>query len=213
MTLDRTGWTVIADAAQPGFLPPSILDGNSRSLYHSPFKPTVAALPHNLTIDMKNIYLINGLTYLPRQDASNNGNIGQYSIDVSTDGLIWTSVNTGNWANDKSLKQVDFSITTARYVRLNALSDASKKNNQFTAVAEINILSDTNRNSSPNIRRKSWKITADSEQKKPNAQSATNAIDGQVTTYWSSAADSTLPLNFTIDMVSKQRLCPKFIAN
>lgn len=78
----RTGWTVTADNFQPGNEATKVLDGNTESIWHTQYSPTNAALPHAITIDMKKIINVNGLTYLPRQDASLNGNIGQHKIEV-----------------------------------------------------------------------------------------------------------------------------------
>lgn len=78
----RTGWTVTADSLQPGNEATNVLDGNTGSIWHTQYTPSNAALPHAITIDMKKIINVNGLTYLPRQDASRNGNIGQHKIEV-----------------------------------------------------------------------------------------------------------------------------------
>ncbi len=66
-------------------------------------------LPHSITIDMHAVKDVSGLTYLPRQDASYNGDIGQYSISVSMNGKHWSApVATGTWADDKTLKTAEF---------------------------------------------------------------------------------------------------------
>ena len=202
IALDRTGWTVTTDSAQPKYLAPLMFDNNANTFFHSAFKPVVATLPHNITIDMKNTYFINGLTYLPRQDNTISGNIGKHTIELSVDGLIWKTAASGTYAADSTLKQSNFATTSARYVRINALSDAMGKNRQYTNVAEINILTDTNRNSNPTLPRKNWVVKADSEQLKPQAQPASAATDGPETTYWNTATgkDNVLPHCFTIDL-------------
>ena len=139
--LSRIGW-VATDSDQWGTYPArSVLDGAAGSLWHTATSPTVRPLPHSITLDMRGARWVTGLTYLPRQDASSNGNIGRYSIAVSTNGTTWSApVATGTWADDKTQKTVTLAGVTARYVKLTALSEAGKRG-QWSSAAEINILS------------------------------------------------------------------------
>ncbi|KAI4276113.1 MAG: hypothetical protein L6R35_006231 [Caloplaca aegaea] len=136
----RTGWTVTADNFQPGNEATKVLDGNTESIWHTQYSPTNAALPHAITIDMKKIINVNGLTYLPRQDASLNGNIGQHKIELSSDSSTWTTLAFGTYYDDRSLKTTPFTTTPARYVRLIAQTEAGGRG-PWTSAAEINILS------------------------------------------------------------------------
>ncbi|KAI4193236.1 MAG: hypothetical protein LQ348_002919 [Seirophora lacunosa] len=138
----RTGWTVTADSLQPGNEATNVLDGNTGSIWHTQYTPSNAVLPHAITIDMKKIINVNGLTYLPRQDASRNGNIGQHKIEVelSSDSSTWTTVAFGTYYDDTSLKTTPFTTTPARYVRLTAQTEAGGRG-PWTSAAEINILS------------------------------------------------------------------------
>ncbi|KAL8652816.1 MAG: hypothetical protein Q9210_002465 [Variospora velana] len=153
----RTGWTITADSFQPGNEATNVLDGNTGSIWHTQYSPTNAALPHAITIDMKKIIDVNGLTYLPRQDASMNGNIGQHKIEVemffrnvsvtaliedqlSSDSSTWTTLAFGTYYDDKSLKTTPFTTTPARYVRLTAQTEAGGRG-PWTSAAEVNILS------------------------------------------------------------------------
>ena len=139
--LSRLGWTAAASDQYSTGPASNVLDGNATTIWHSQYTGTVALpLPHSITIDMKSAQSIAGLAYLPRSDASKNGTIGKYSIFVSTDGVNWgTAVASGTWADDISEKMVPFSRTTARYVKLTALSEAGNRG-QWSSAAEINIL-------------------------------------------------------------------------
>ncbi|KAL8961406.1 MAG: hypothetical protein Q9193_002036 [Seirophora villosa] len=136
----RTGWTVTADSFQSGNEARNVLDGNTGSIWHTQYTPSNAALPHAITIDMKKTINVNGLTYLPRQDASRNGNIGQHKIELSSDSSTWTTVAFGTYYDDTSLKTTPFTTTPARYVRLTAQTEAGGRG-PWTSAAEINILS------------------------------------------------------------------------
>ena len=62
-------------------------------------------------------FVVNGLTYLPRQDGNSNGNVGQHTIELRLDGASWAIVVTGTFADDNTLKQAVFGNATVRYVR------------------------------------------------------------------------------------------------
>ncbi|HLL66345.1 MAG TPA: discoidin domain-containing protein, partial [Micromonosporaceae bacterium] len=137
--LPRTGWTATADDAQSGYPASNVLDGSTSTYWHTTFGTTGPAFPHNVTIDMKADKTVTGLTYLPRQDTSNNGNIGGYRVEASTTGTSWTTRATGTWADTKTLKTVTFTAITARYVRLVATTEAGNRGNRSSA-AEVNVL-------------------------------------------------------------------------
>jgi hypothetical protein len=82
---------------------------------------------------------VSGFTYLPRQDGSTHGWVGQYEFYVSADGTTWgTAVATGTFATDSTLKTVNFPATTGRYVRFRALTEVN--GNPWTSCAELNVI-------------------------------------------------------------------------
>ncbi|KAF2803601.1 galactose oxidase [Mytilinidion resinicola] len=175
--LARTGWTAVADSIQGGDVANRVLDGNANTLWHSEYTPALKALPHTITIDMKKNNWINGFAYLPRQDSSNNGNIGQHTIQVSKDNTNWQQVALGTYGNTKLEKKTLFSSVQARYVRITAYTEAQGTNLAYTSAAEINILSGPD----PILPRDTWKVSADSAQA---GNAADLAIDGDVDTKW-----------------------------
>ncbi|KAI0425356.1 hypothetical protein F5Y09DRAFT_352335 [Xylaria sp. FL1042] len=140
--IPRTGWTVTADSSQPGNEAVKAIDGNSSTFWHTAYSPTIAPLPHYIQVDMKKSYVINGVSYQPRQDGSLNGNIGQHTVTLSNDGTTWSSpVQFGAWLNDKTSKSTFFSNATARYVRITAQTEAQGANNPWSSMAELNVYS------------------------------------------------------------------------
>ena len=61
--------------------------------------------------------------------------MGDYEVAVSTDGARWHTVASGQFVNDQTEKEVDFTTTRARYLRLTALSEVN--GNQYTSLAEL----------------------------------------------------------------------------
>lgn len=140
--IPRTGWNVSADSYQSGNQPQNVLDGNASTFWHTQYSPNLASLPHYIQFDMQRSYIVNGISYVPRQDGNSNGNIGQHTVTISNDGVTWTSpVSFGNFQNDAETKDIFFANATARYVRLLAQSEAQGVNNQWSSMAEFNVYS------------------------------------------------------------------------
>ncbi|KAF2258474.1 galactose oxidase [Lojkania enalia] len=138
--LSRSGWTATADSFNPGNEPMKALDGAADSFWHSAYKGTLDLLPNYIVIDMKSIYVVNGLSYQPRPPPNGNGRIGQHKIELSIDGLNWGEpVALGTYLNDARTKKTSFVARQARYVRLTALTEAQSATNQWTSAAEINV--------------------------------------------------------------------------
>jgi galactose oxidase len=136
--ISRTGWTVTVDSFEPGTEGAKVLDGDANSMWHTA-RSTAKPLPHTITIDMKRVYNVNGLTYLPRQDGSSDGNIGQHQIFLSTDGRDFGSpVALGAYLDDRSEKVTAFETKPAQYVRIVALTEAGGRG-PWTSAAEINV--------------------------------------------------------------------------
>lgn len=140
--ISRTGWNVTADSYQSGNQPQNVIDGNTSTFWHTQYSPTLAPLPHYIQFDMQKSYIVNGISYVTRQDGNSNGNIGQHTITISNDGATWTSpISFGNFQNDAETKDIFFANATARYVRLSAQSEAQGVNNQWSSMAEFNVYS------------------------------------------------------------------------
>ncbi|KAG8529030.1 uncharacterized protein KY384_006720 [Bacidia gigantensis] len=189
--LPTNTFTVAASSAQSCNEPTKALDSSNMTFWHTQYSPTLTQYPHSITIDMHTTQLVNGLTYLPRQDTTPNGRIAKYSIQLSINGLSWgPDVAVGTFANDTSLKQVFFSSSYARVVRLTALSEVS--GNAWASAAEINILSGA-------LNKSDWQVSADSAE---SGFSASNASDQSMDTIWhtSYSGNPAYPHTFTIDL-------------
>ena len=88
---------------------------------------------------MKSVQNVNGLAYLPRQDGTLNGSIGQHKIHLSRDNVHYhRAVALGTYLDDNSQKITSFETQPARYVRLTALTEAGNRG-PWTSAAEINV--------------------------------------------------------------------------
>ncbi len=201
--LPSSGWTATASDQSSSNPASYAIDGNRATFWHSNYTPPATPLPHSITIDMRATNYVSGVTYLPRQDQLSNGNIGQYSISISSDGTNWgTPVVTGTWADDKTLKTAVFSGVSGRYVRLIALTEAGNRG-PFSSAAEIGLLG--NPAIGPALPRTGWTVSADSQASTTDA--ASSVLDGNGTTIWHTPYTGTippLPHSITTDMHSTQ---------
>ena len=135
----RSTWTATADSYQTGNEIAKALDGINTTFWHTAYSPTVAQLPHSYTIDIKTASWITGLSYQPRQDGNSNGNIGQHTIQLSSDGKTFGApVVTGTWLDDRTTKITPFIPTFARYVKLTAITEAGNRG-QWSSAADFDL--------------------------------------------------------------------------
>ncbi|MBR5062277.1 MAG: discoidin domain-containing protein [Prevotella sp.] len=116
-----------------------LVDGNPNTYWHTMWSVTVANYPHWVDFDCGGMKTLKGFVYLPRQD-SRNGNIKEYTIQVSNDGKNWGEIiHQGTFENNRNEKRVLFSHPVkTRYLRFNALS--SQDGQDFATGAEFSIL-------------------------------------------------------------------------
>ena len=118
-----------------------LVDGDPNTIWHSMYSVTVAKYPHWVDLDAGEEKAFKGFIYMPRKD-SNNGNIKEYSIQVSSDGKNWGEpVCKDQFANNRDEKKVLFDKPVkGRYIRFTALS--SQNGQDFATGAELTILSE-----------------------------------------------------------------------
>ena len=148
--LSKTGWALkYVDSEQTPESPgTSAFDSNTGTFWQTQNSAGSSALPHEIQINLGSVQNIGGFQYLPRQDLSTVGYIGNYEFYVSLDGVTWGSpVATGTFANSMAEKLVIFTAKTGQFVRLRALTEVN--GGTSTSVAELNILQAIVVNQSP----------------------------------------------------------------
>ncbi len=192
--LPRAGWSVVADSSAGTTTAGNAIDNDPATVWRT----AATALPHTLTIDTANLVAVSGLTYLPPTDGA-NGRIGQYRVEVSTDGTTYTPAATGTFADDGVLKTVTFATVLTRFARLTALTEAGGRGT-WSAAAEVNLLGGTD----PALPRTGWTVAADSQETAAENGAAANVLDGNTATMWhtawSVAPAAPLPHTVTVDM-------------
>ncbi|MCJ1451010.1 hypothetical protein MMC28_001344 [Mycoblastus sanguinarius] len=138
-SISQAGWTATADSEQPGYPASNAVDGNMDTFWHTPFGADGTPLPHQITVNMQQVYLVNSIAYTPRQDGQSNGNIGEHQIELSTDGVNFDSiVAIGTYQDSNSTKTTIFEATNAQYIRIVAITEAGDRG-PWASMAELNV--------------------------------------------------------------------------
>ncbi|MEL6116153.1 glycoside hydrolase family 31 protein [Photobacterium sp. SP02] len=114
------------------------LDGDSATVYHSPWWPANASekAPQDFVLHLGDRFNVSGFTYLPRSDAG-NGTITQYRLYLSNSNGNWGEpVAEGSWPVDKALKIVRFTEREASYLKFEALAGT----NDFVSASEFDVV-------------------------------------------------------------------------
>ena len=94
---------------------------------------------HWIQFELSEAYIVDGLRLKPRSGGGTNGIITKYDIQVSNDGVTFTSVASGNWAGDSTWKVVEFEGQSVKFVRLVALDGITDQAYVFASAAEIRL--------------------------------------------------------------------------
>lgn len=137
--LDRTGWVYTADSEQAGHTASNSMDSIMDTFWQSEASPVLHQLPHTMTIDMKATKNVDGVRYIPRQDGSLDGNIGQHEIYISTDcENFGDPVAYGTWFDDATSKDAPFELHPARCIRIIAITEAGGRG-PWSSAAEFEV--------------------------------------------------------------------------
>jgi galactose oxidase len=139
----RSTWTAVAsseETAGEDGRASNVLDGNPATIWHTAWSNGDAPFPHLITVDTKVAQSYGALVYTPRPASSGrNGALGQYAIETSLDGVTFATVMSGTLPDSAAEQTIPFPATTARYVRLTALTEAGNRGS-WTSAAELDLL-------------------------------------------------------------------------
>jgi galactose oxidase len=121
--LGRTGWTARSSTADPGHGASAALDGDAFTYWEAPLT-SPDGTGASITLDLGRARAVSGLVYEPRQGPEPEGAVGRFEVSVSTDGVDFTTVSSGTWADTTDVEQVGLALVTTRFVRLTALTAA-----------------------------------------------------------------------------------------
>lgn len=119
------------------------IDGNTSTLWHTSWSGCTASQRY-ITLVTGETITLSGYQYQPRlgnNSGDNNGRVGDYRIKVSLNGTDWTTIASGHWADNSTLKTVEFTPVAARYIRLEGVTTyGDGYPNKFMSAAEITLI-------------------------------------------------------------------------
>jgi hypothetical protein len=110
-------------------------DEDPSTFWHTEWDLAQTPYPHTLDIDLSGVYEVNGFAYTPRGNGT--GRISEYEILVSVDGVSFSKVKAGTWAENDDKQEATFSAKEARWVRLVAIDGFNDEH--FAAASEIDV--------------------------------------------------------------------------
>lgn len=171
------------------------IDGKVNTIWHTQWYDSNPKHPHEIVINLGESYDVLSLSYLPRQDGSENGMIANYKIYVSLDGSSWGKpVATGVWNDSLRRKDVALTAKTGQFVKL--VADSEVNGNIWSSAAELYVTGNEANSSggssgdSPDqeaieIPQSSMSIVGtDSEELIGEDGSVDNVLDGDEWTIW-----------------------------
>ena len=132
--VDSTKLTATASSyQQDGSNPSNVLDGSTSTMWHSAWN--ITTMPHYIDLEIDESTEVKGLIYTPRQSGT-NGNLLEYQIQVSDDGVDYETIATGTLENNAQAKTIDFGPVTTKHVRLVYVRAV----NNNASASEINLI-------------------------------------------------------------------------
>ena len=139
--IPTSGMRATAGDSQSGYGPELALDGKSNTKWETNWY-TSNRNDHWVILDLGGSYPVDGLRYLPRQDAQLNGTITKYEIWGSNNGTDFVKVSSGEWAENHDWKSASFgpyNMTHLKLVVLDGSADPGNPSLPLASAAEIRV--------------------------------------------------------------------------
>jgi len=156
------------------------VDGNLETIWHTQWQDASPAHPHEIVIQVAPAASLKAISYQARQGDTENGNIAEYEVYVSTDGKDFGKpVRTGTFAKTKEKQYAAFKPAKAAFVKLVAKSEVN--GGAWASAAEIGVVQEAEKVALPPAL---TVVKADSEETAGEDGKAANAVDGNPATVW-----------------------------
>jgi len=132
-------WEVLVPNPKEDIRVQAVVDASPRTIWRS--KPD-QGLPKVVVVDLGEILVLSGFTYLPTQQRYIDGTISQYKFFVSEDGRRWGDpVASGEFSNIRNspvLQTQSFEAKQGRYIKFVAELEINDKS--FVSIAELGVI-------------------------------------------------------------------------
>lgn len=182
LALDRAGWTATASATESGGSTGGALDGSAGTRWST---GAAQAAGQWYQVDLAKLQTFNRVLIDAAGNASDYAR--GYQIQVSTDAATWTTVASGTGSGASIL--VQFPTQTARYLKINQTGSSTS----WWSIAELQVYGEWE------YSRTGWTTSASATE---SGGSTANAIDGSLTTRWSTGAAQAAGQWYQVDLGS-----------
>lgn len=139
--ISKIKWTVTSPDSEKDPRTKSIVDANEQSIWKSNPKD---GLPQSVVIDLGELLILKGFSYLPTQHRYIDGTVSHYQFFVSKDGKNWeNAVLEGEFSNIKNnpiLQIKSFDAVEGRYIKFVGKKEINEKD--FITIAELGIITE-----------------------------------------------------------------------
>jgi len=141
-TLQRVGGKIATVSSfHPGMTREKMLDGSTRTFWHTRFGPTVAAPPHYVVFEVPGDREIAGLVYTARDRM--NGRVRAYEVHVSEDGKDWGVPIVKGKCDPTNLRPQTIAFpepVTTKFIRFQVVDAVSADGKSLAAIGELDVL-------------------------------------------------------------------------
>ncbi|HVZ70898.1 MAG TPA: discoidin domain-containing protein [Polyangia bacterium] len=186
--LARTSWIASASTSNVGDLPSNAVDGLTTGRWSTGAGQTIG---QSFTVDMGSAQTFVGVLV----DAGTNTNDypGGFDVYVSNDNISYGSV-IASATGSSAIVSATFAPQTARYVKL--VINTASNNAHWWSISELNVFGSTG---GTQLVRSTWSASAAVT---GGTNAASNALDGNTATYWTTGTGQTGTQWFKLDMQS-----------
>ena len=109
---ERDTWKMDCTSKLPKHECNKLIDGRNNTFWQTKVtSESIDVLPHNVTIDLREVKNVNALSMRPLPDADLGGAVAGHKVYISTDKKAWKLVAFGSWFGDFQGKLVVISST------------------------------------------------------------------------------------------------------
>lgn len=194
-------WTVhdVSTVWQPGYEVENVWDGVRSTYWHS----ALNGMPQWFAVNMNAYKLVEGFTWLNRQDPGQNSLPKRVRFETSMDGTNWTEVlDVPELPNSRTLQVLDLpQKVIAKYFKVTILSTWT--GDPYTYVADISTWAGEKPTGEYDWEKSTWEIT-DYKSQWNDGSAVWMIFDGNKDTYWHSEpfdeSKNGMPQWFIVDM-------------
>jgi hypothetical protein len=144
LTLKRIGGTIAeVSSFNPGMEKEKMLDGSTKTFWHSRYDGGFAKPPHYVVIEVPAGSSVSGLSYAAWSGGNGNGHVKGYAVSVSDDGKTWGEplVKGALKPNVFRDQEIRFPAPTSKkFIKFEVTNAASIGGQPIAAIGELDVI-------------------------------------------------------------------------